>query len=218
MKVLFVTDTNPLKDALSASFAAAGVTVQPLGDLKQLQAVLSEPSIEALWVALPLPDQVMLLLPQLLCKLAPQLSVTLMGTAPPPEGWTTYSVYPYVQIPADSPGALIAQLQEPRRSPPLPYNTCKRLLQAITSLATTLFTESDLEPLLQHIIEEAVALIPEAAAGSLLLEENGQLAFRAFVGYAPELRQVKIPPTSSFVPTLRAGEIVRVHDIGQATT
>ncbi|NMC02972.1 MAG: hypothetical protein GYA30_11445, partial [Chloroflexi bacterium] len=132
MNGLFIADTNPLKEALSATFAAAGVTVQPLGDLKQLQAVLSEPAIEALWVALPLPDQVTLLLPQLLGKLAPQLPVTLVGTAPPPEGWTTYSVYPYIQIPADSPGALIAQLQKPRRSPPLPYNTCKRLLQAIT--------------------------------------------------------------------------------------
>lgn len=218
MNGLFIADTNPLKEALSATFAAAGVTVQPLGDLKQLQAVLSEPSIEALWVALPLPDQIMLLLPQLLCKLAPQLPVTLVGMAPPLEGWATYSVYPYIQIPADSPGALIAQLQKPRRSPPLPYNTCKRLLQAITSLPTTLFTESDLEPLLQHIIEEAVALIPEAEAGSLLLDEGGQLAFRAFVGYVPELRQVKIPPTSSFVPRLRAGEIVHVHDIILATT
>lgn len=215
---LFISENNALRETLIATLRAAGTTVETLSDLGRLQAALDEEVSEALLVTLPLGEQEALLLPQLLAKVVPQLPVIILGTTPPTPEWSLYSAYPYVQLNLESMAMLPAQLNMfQRKAGPSPRSR-KKLLEAITTLTPTLFTEFELESLLQRIIEEAVALIPGATAGSLLLDEGVNFAFRAFVGYAPELRQVKIPPASSFIPRLRQGEIVHVHDIANTNT
>ncbi|MBN1920917.1 MAG: GAF domain-containing sensor histidine kinase [Anaerolineae bacterium] len=206
MYKVFISENNTLRETLIATLRAAGTTVETLSDLGKLQVRLDEEMTEVQLVALPLGEQEALLLPQLLAKAAPQLPVIVLSTTPATPEWDLCSSCPYVQPDSES----MDMLPAPRSR--------KKLLEAITTLTPTLFTEFELESLLQRIIEEAVALIPGATAGSLLLDEGANFAFRAFVGYPPELHQVKIPPASSFIPRLRQGEIVHIHNIANTNT
>ncbi len=80
-------------------------------------------------------------------------------------------------------------------------------------LASMLFTEFDLDSLLQRIVEQAVQLIPTAEAGSLLLLEGEGFTFKGLVGYSSHLKEVHLPADHYFVPALARGEVVRVHEI-----
>ncbi len=218
MTTLFISRDHALRETLIATLNTAGFAVEAFSELPQLKAALGETEPDFLLIALPLSDQEALLLPQLLSKAAPRTPVAILGSLPATAQWASTSVYPYLQVTEASLGTLAAQLRTLEPSIATPRNPHKRLLEAITTLTPTLFTESELEPLLQRIVEEAVALIPGARAGSLLMDEGAHFAFRAFVGYAPELRHVKIPPASAFIPILRQGEIVHVHDIIKTNT
>lgn len=213
MHILLISGNSPLQDALNVALAAAAdVTVQQLAELAQLQAALDAQPPDLLLVALPLPAQEALLLLEM-----PQLRpVIIAGDSPLEALWAAGSTFPYLHVTPDTLDDLVPKLRTLIQSALVsPRNPHKQLLEAFTALTPTLFTEFELEPLLQRIVEEAVAFIPEAEAGSLLLEEGTHFAFRGFVGYAPELRQVKVPVASSFIPKLRQGEVVHVHNIVQ---
>ncbi len=214
---LFIAKSNALRETLIATLETAGIAVEVVSELSDLHAALYEGSTDLLLVALPLGDQEALLLPQLLASAAPHLPIAILGTTPPAQPWTACSTFPYLQVTRESMDALPEQLKTLCQKAMPSSGGHKRLLEAITTLTPTLFTEFELEPLLQRIVEEAVTLIPEASAGSLLMDEGDAFAFRAFVGYAPELRQVKIPPASTFIPRLRQGEIVHVHNIANTS-
>lgn len=220
MQILLISQSSPLQEALCATLEASpDITLERLVTLSQVQALLESHSPDLLLALLPLPAQEAMLLSQLLLKIPQHQPVIVAGEALPNPLWDTVSEFPYLHMTMDTLHKVVPQLRAlSAASSPPPRNLRSQLLAAIATLTPTLFTEFELEPLLQRIIEEAVALIPEAEAGSLLLEEQGVFAFRGFVGYPPELGSVKIPPASAFIPRLRRGEMVHVHDIMQSNT
>ncbi len=220
MQILLLSQSSPLQEALCAALEAiSDITLEGRVELAQAQALLESDPPDLLLVLLPLPAQEAVLLSQLLSKMPQHQSVIVAGEISRNPLWDTISEFPYLHLSMDTLHEVVPQLRAlGAAGSPSPRNLRSQLLAAIATLTPTLFTEFELEPLLQRIIEEAVALIPEAEAGSLLLEEQGVFAFRGFVGYPPELGSVKIPPASTFIPKLRRGEMVHVHDIMQSNT
>lgn len=216
--MLYSSEENTQRQALCSTLSAAGIRVESFSNLAQLHASLRECEPEALLIVLPLPDQDTLLLPQMLAQTDQGYPVAILGTMPASQQWASMSQYPYLQINKDLLNTLPETLRQLEQNPPIRHSPHKSLLDAITMLTASLFTEFELEPLLQRIIEEAVTLIPEAQAGSLLMDAGEYFAFRAFVGYPDELYHVKLPPTSAFLPELRQGKIVGIHDIAGTNT
>lgn len=217
MHVLVIATDTPLQEALSAALShCPEIHLEQCTDLLQANALCQAHPPDLLLVLLPLPSQQALLLPQWRQKILGNFPILIAGEAPPDPSWSTYSNLPYMQVTTATLPEFISQLHSLSSTLPPRKSLCGQLLTTVAQLTSALFTEFTLETLLQRIIEEAIALIPDAQAGSLLLEEGDAFTFRAFVGYVPELRQVRIPGTSAFIPRLRQGEIVHVHNIMQS--
>ncbi|MDY0020099.1 MAG: GAF domain-containing protein, partial [Anaerolineae bacterium] len=219
MKVLAVAGNTPISNqALSILHAHEEVLVQPVGGAAEALVWLKDQEADILLLLPPFPD-----------------------TATQPDLRTIRERYPHLPcltarsqeapvLSCDTGGmASIILTQEKLDNLPLYLKEVitsehrkriqkelylrEQLLWTLSSLTPVLLGEFDLDALLQHIVDEAVRLIPRAQAGSLLLLEGDAFVFRGVSGYDARLKSTRLPINANFMPSLRHGQVTQIQGI-----
>lgn len=90
------------------------------------------------------------------------------------------------------------------------------LLRALNKAMEPMLKEQNLDKAFSRILETAMALVPHAQTGSLLVKENGTLYFKAAVGFnLDKLREVAIPLSSSLGIIGKGCEILKIKNLDQ---
>lgn len=103
-------------------------------------------------------------------------------------------------------------MQRRRPRPPRSDRHTRRLLRALLALYQLLRTPRPIDSLLQSILDTAIACVPGAQRGSLMLREGQSLVYHAAYGYnLAALQQVRFP-ASEIHELLGGSRVVQVYD------
>ncbi len=220
--LLVATESSPNDGMLTALQAHDGIAVQHAQSLPEALAALESHEVDMLLVQPPLPPAEAQTLLRAIHQHCPGCLLIIIGSEEfyiEALQWLPAHAIHLIPVSAENTGCLPERVEEiiamARFGQTKAQSLRERLLQMVVELTPVLLTEFDLDALLQRIVEEAVRLIPHAEGGSLLLWEDGDFAFRGFVGYDARLKTVRLPCNLPVIAALRRGESVHLHRISQ---
>lgn len=220
LRLLLVATGSSVCDRITALLSQnASFDVHVAHTFSQALAALQQKTFSTMALVLPFPVQEALALHRYACRRFAEFPLILFGQESADIEWPQAGDILFIQLEktldrrlAERIASFVAANRRARAAPSM-----DRLHESLSRLTPILFTEYDLDALLQRVIEEAVELVPSAQAGSILMAEEEGFAFRGFLGFDSRLRTVKIPADDPFVAMLREGKTLHIHQIARHT-